>query len=851
MSDAESSQGSSVIKVPLLPLRDIIVFPHMVVPLFVGRDKSIQALKEAMGQDKRIILCAQKRAKTNEPEPEDLFEIGTLGSIRQLIQLPDGTVKVLVLGERRARVLDYLEQETCFWVQAQLLPEHAPMTSALSELLERVRATFDAYVKLNRRIPPELLQQVAKIEPASTLADTIVAQMALKLADKQKLLETIDPAERLERLLELMQEEIEILQVEKKIRSRVKKQMEKGQKDFYLEEGQPAPSQPEQNEFKNEIEELEARIAQVKVSAEAQQKLDRELKKLKMMSPMSAEATVVRNYIDWVIGLPWETSTQDNLDLEAAHQTLERDHYGLKKPKERILEYLAVRALVQQPRGPILCFVGPPGVGKTSLGRSIAQTLGRRFVRLSLGGVRDEAEIRGHRRTYIGAMPGKIIQSMRKAESANPVFLLDEIDKMSTDFRGDPSSALLEVLDPEQNATFNDHYLDMDYDLSQVMFICTANDLRGIPEPLRDRMEIIRLPGYTDPEKLKIARSYLVPKQLEANGLEGVAVELSRGALNRLIEEYTREAGVRSLEREIGAVCRKIASKVVKRRQRLSAQGASPEEIEGALAFEVKAKSIPKLLGPPPFAHTQAEQEDQIGLTHGLAWTQLGGVLLLNEVVVMPGKGRLTITGKLGEVMQESAQAAMSYVRSRALALGLPPDFHQRVDIHVHFPEGALPKDGPSAGITMATSIVSCLLHRPVRRDVAMTGEITLRGRVLPIGGLKEKVLAAHRAGMQVVLIPHENVKDIDEIPASVRQRVTLIPVRHMDEVLLHALVHEDQEAFAAKLKQPSLPPQLLGPHGEDGAPGEPISQEAAELGSSAQEGAQDEALTPISFVSP
>ena len=802
--DSDDHQAKATRQIPLLPLRDIIVFPNMVVPLFVGRPKSISALKEAMGAGKEIVLCAQRKAKTNDPAPEDIFEVGTLGTIRQLIQLPDGTVKVLVMGVRRVRVERYLSNERYFQVEITDAiaqdGEQAQSLEELEELLEKLRATFEVYVKLNRRIPPEMLNQIAKIEDPSRLADTIVAQLALKLVDKQKILETLDPRSRLEQLLDLMQEEIEILQVEKKIRSRVKKQMEKTQKDLYLNDIQQLPKGAEggdDNGFKNEIEELEEKISKKEMSEEATDRMQRELKKLKMMNPMSAEATVVRNYIDWVLSLPWTDRTEDELDLERAEEVLNADHYGLERPKDRILEYLAVRSLTETPRGPILCFVGPPGVGKTSLGRSIATSLGRKFVRLSLGGVRDEAEIRGHRRTYIGAMPGKIIQAMRKCGSNNPVFLLDEIDKMSMDFRGDPSSALLEVLDPEQNATFNDHYLDLDFDLSQVMFLCTANDLRGIPGPLKDRMEIIQLPGYTEHEKLKIASNYLVPKQIEGNGLEGIEVDFTEAALRRLVDGYTREAGVRNLEREVGSVCRKIARRVVKDR-------------ETQRRFKVRAKDITRYLGPERFGRARREDRDAVGLTNGLAWTQFGGVMLVNEVSVMPGRGKLTITGKLGDVMQESAQAAMSYVRARTLNLGLAIDFHQKVDLHIHFPEGAQPKDGPSAGITMATSIVSSLTRIPVRHDVAMTGEITLRGRVLPIGGLKEKLLAAHRFGIKRAIIPHENIKDLRDVPGVVKRAMEIIPVVHMDEVLQHALRLEDPEGFVERLAQPLLPPEAL-----------------------------------------
>ncbi len=773
---------------PLLPLRDIIVFPHMVVPLFVGREKSIAALEEAMGSDKAILLCAQKKAKTNEPAMEDIFPVGTVGTLIQLLRLQDGTVKVLVEGKRRARIRRVVATDRFFQVEADDIEEPVEQTVELEALMRSVHSTFEAYVKLNKRIPPEMLMSVSTIDDAARLADTVVAHLSLKLNDKQAILETESPKKRLEKLYELMQGEIEILQVEKKIRTRVKKQMEKTQKEYYLNEQMQAIQKElgERDEFKNEIQELEEKIKEKKMSKEATAKAKKELKKLKMMSPMSAEATVVRNYIDWILSLPWYEYSNDKLDIGEAEKVLDEDHFGLRKPKQRILEYLAVQKLVDAIKGPILCFVGPPGVGKTSLARSIARAMGRNFVRVSLGGVRDEAEIRGHRRTYIGAMPGKIIQSLKKAGSGNPVFLLDEVDKMSTDFRGDPSAALLEVLDHEQNFNFNDHYLDLDYDLSKVMFICTANTMGGIPAPLQDRMEVIRLAGYTELEKLSIARRYLVPKQLETNGLRNVAVRFRKDALRVLIQRYTKESGVRSLEREIASICRKIAKDVL---------AAGPEK-----KYVVGPKSVERYLGPQRFRYGTAEVEDQLGLTTGLAWTELGGELLTIEATVMPGKGKLMITGKLGEVMQESAQAAMSYVRSRAEVLGLDKRFIENMDIHVHVPEGAIPKDGPSAGITMATTLVSALCRIPVRKDVAMTGEITLRGRVLPIGGLKEKVLAAHRGGIKKIIIPKENAKDVVEIPKKVRDRLQIVLVEHTDEVLREALRLEDPEAFFAKL---------------------------------------------------
>jgi ATP-dependent Lon protease len=651
-------------------------------------------------------------------------------------------------------------------------------------LVREVHTTFENYVKLKKKIPPEMVMSVSSIDEPGRLADTIVAHLGIKLEDRQNLLETINAAERLEKVLGHMRAEIEILEVERRIRSRVKKQMERSQKEYYLNEQMRAIQKElgEKDEFKNEIQEIEEKLKQKKLSAEAKDKVEKELKKLKMMSPMSAEATVVRNYIDWIISLPWNDFTDDKLDINEAERVLEDDHYGLEKVKERILEYLAVQSLVGKIKGPILCLVGPPGVGKTSLGRSIARATGRKFVRVSLGGVRDEAEIRGHRRTYIGALPGKIIQSMKKAGSSNPVFLMDEIDKMSTDFRGDPSSALLEVLDPEQNTSFNDHYLDLDYDLSKVMFITTANTLDRIPRPLQDRMEIIRIAGYTELEKLSIAKKYLLDKQKEANGLTVDNLVFTDNAILGVVRHYTKEAGVRSLEREIAAICRKVAVEVVRRDRNAHIQ--------------VGSKSLHKYLGPVKFRYGKAETEVKIGVTTGLAWTELGGELLATEVTIMPGKGQLIITGKLGDVMQESAQAAMSYVRSRATELGLEKDFYQKLDVHIHVPEGAIPKDGPSAGITMATSLVSALMKIPVHNDLAMTGEITLRGTVLPIGGLKEKVLAAHRAGIKKVLIPAENEKDIEEIPATVLKTVELELVSHMDQVLKKALVLDDPESL-------------------------------------------------------
>jgi ATP-dependent Lon protease len=807
---------------PLLPLRDIIVFPHQVVPLFVGREKSVAALDEAMAHGKDLMLSAQRKARTNDPAAGDIFPFGTIGQIIQLLRLPDGTVKVLVEGKQRASVQRFTAEERFFQVEALPAVEVTEQTVELEALTRSLVATFESYVKLSKRVPPEMLVSIQTIDDPGRLADQIAAQLQLKLPDKQALLETLQPAPRLEKLFELMQAEIEIMQVERKIRTRVKKQMEKTQKEYYLNEQMQAIQKElgERDEFKNELAEIEEKIKQKKLSKEAEGKVKKELKKLRMMSPMSAEATVVRNYIDWVLSLPWDEPTADKLDITAAEQILDEDHYGLEKVKERILEYLAVQALVQKIRGPILCLVGPPGVGKTSLAKSVARATGRHFVRLSLGGVRDEAEIRGHRRTYIGALPGKIIQSMKRAGSSNPVFLLDEVDKMSTDFRGDPSAALLEVLDPEQNAAFQDHYLDLDYDLANVMFITTANSLHSIPLPLQDRMEIIALPGYTEWEKLAIARQFLVPKQKEQNGITKVDCEFTEDGLRGIIHEYTREAGVRSLEREISTVCRKVAKAVVRHGKAAAADGAAAPDGKAATGarparkgqpararrtpaprFRITGRSLSRYLGVPRFHEGKIEERDQIGLALGLAVTMHGGDLLPTEVTVMPGKGKLSLTGKLGEVMQESAQAAMSYVRSRAESLGLQREFYSQVDLHVHCPEGAIPKDGPSAGITMATALTSALLRVPVRRSVAMTGEITLRGRVLPVGGIKEKILAAHRGRVFTCVIPKENERDLKEIPARVMKQMTIVLAEHMDEVLRAALAIERPEEF---LRQPS-----------------------------------------------
>ncbi|MFH1727607.1 MAG: endopeptidase La [Pseudomonadota bacterium] len=786
------SQNDNVLSrnLPLLPLRDIIIFPYMVVPLFVGREKSIKALEEAMKKDKDLFLVSQKQAKVNEPSEADLYEIGTIGTIVQLLRLPDNTVKVLIDGKKRAKVRKYVANKEFFQVEVEEIMDRVTASHETEELLRSTHSTFESYIKLNRKIPPEMLMSVATIDDPSRLSDTIVAHLSLKINERQEILEIDDPNKRLIKLKGHMESEIEVLQIDRKIRSRVKKQMEKTQKEYYLNEQINAIQKElgDKDDAKNEIQELTDQLASKKMPKDARIKTEKEIKKLKLMSPMSAEATVVRNYIDWLLGLPWSEFTKDKLDIVEAEKILDEDHYALKKPKTRILEYLSVQALVEKIKGPILCLVGPPGTGKTSLARSIARSTGRKFVRLSLGGVRDEAEIRGHRRTYIGAMPGKIIQSLKKAGSSNPVFLLDEVDKMSTDFRGDPSAALLEVLDPEQNHTFNDHYLDCDYDLSKIMFITTANTLHTIPRPLLDRMEIIQIAGYTEIEKLNIAQKYLVKKQREENGLLTKNIEITSDAIKTVIRRYTRESGVRSLNRELASISRKAAKEVVQ---------------YGKDHFvKVNAKKVFSYLGIPRFRYGSIEEKDEIGLTTGLAWTEVGGELLVTEVSVMPGRGKLTITGRLGNVMQESAQAALSYVRSRALHLGLPGDFYQKIDIHIHIPEGAIPKDGPSAGITMATSIASSLTRIPVKRDVAMTGEISLRGRVLPIGGLKEKILAAHRGQMKTVIIPALNEKDLKDIPSKILKSLEIIMVENMDEVLINALAVEDKDEFKIKLNE-------------------------------------------------
>lgn len=760
---------------PVLPLRDVVVYPHMVIPLFVGREKSIRALEAAMANNKQILLGAQRSAALDDPKEKDIYEIGTLSTILQLLKLPDGTIKVLVEGAERARIIRFTDNPEYFEAEIEVLGAKTISEREAEVLTRSVLGQFDQYVKLNSKVPPEILSSLSTIDDPGRLADTIAAHMSLKIEERQHILEMVDVRERLERLMGLIESEIDLLQVERRIRGRVKKQMEKSQREYYLNEQMKA-IQKELGELEdghNEVEELAKRIEKAGMPKDAKAKAKAELNKLKMMSPMSAEATVVRNYVDWMVNVPWRKRSKVRRDLSVAEQVLEEDHFGLEKVKERILEYLAVQQRVEKLRGPVLCLVGPPGVGKTSLGRSIARATNRKFVRMSLGGVRDEAEIRGHRRTYIGSMPGKIVQNLAKTGVRNPLFLLDEVDKMSADFRGDPAAALLEVLDPEQNHTFNDHYLEVDYDLSDVMFIATANSL-NIPGPLLDRMEVIRLAGYTEDEKLNIAMRYLVPKQIEANGLRPDELTIADAAILDIIRYYTREAGVRNLDREISKVCRKVVKDVLlgKTKRKLA----------------INSRNLDKYLGVQRFRFGLAEEKDQVGQVTGLAWTEVGGDLLTIEAATVAGKGKLTITGQLGDVMQESVQAAMTVVRSRAAALGIEADFYQQNDFHIHVPEGAIPKDGPSAGVGMCTALVSVLTGIPVRADVAMTGEITLRGEVLPIGGLKEKLLAAHRGGIKTVVIPHENARDLTDIPKNITSSLDIRTVRWIDEVLQVAL---------------------------------------------------------------
>ena len=763
------------VRYPMLPLRDVVVFPHMVIPLFVGREKSIKALDHAMESGKQIFLAAQHDAADDDPSPEHIYEIGTVANILQLLKLPDGTVKVLVEGTARAAIVRYVQSEETFEVDAVDVNDELIDEREAEVLIRTVVTEFEQYVKLNQKIPPEVLTSLSGIEEPGRLADTIAAHLTLRNEEKQKILEYASSRERLEHILGIMESEIDLLQVEKRIRGRVKKQMEKSQREYYLNEQMKAIQNElgEMEDAPNEMDELQKKIEEAGMSKEALEKAESELKKLRMMSPMSAEATVVRNYIDWLVQVPWKKRTRVSKDLAKAESMLEGDHYGLDKVKERILEYLAVQQRIKKIRGPILCLVGPPGVGKTSLGESIARATHRKFVRISLGGMRDEAEIRGHRKTYIGSLPGKILQNMAKAGSKNPLFMLDEVDKMSMDFRGDPSSALLEVLDPEQNNKFGDHYLEVDYDLSEVMFVATANTL-NIPSPLRDRMEIIRISGYTEDEKLNIATRYLVEKQKRNNGLNDEEIVFRKSALVDIVRYYTREAGVRSLEREIAKICRKVAKELLL------------NEIKRTVT--VTSRSVQKYLGVRQFRYGKAEDTNRIGQVTGLAWTEVGGELLTIEAAVMPGKGKQSYTGKLGDVMQESIQAAMTVVRTRSKQYGIPLDFYQKQDVHIHVPEGATPKDGPSAGIGMCTAVLSAITSIPVRSDLAMTGEITLRGEVLPVGGLKEKLLAAHRGGVKLVLIPHENEKDLAEIPKNVKAGLEIKPVRWIDEVFAFAL---------------------------------------------------------------
>jgi ATP-dependent Lon protease len=760
---------------PVLPLRDIVVFPHMIVPLFVGREKSVRALEDVMKDDKQILLLTQKNAAQDDPTSADIYSVGTIGTVLQLLKLPDGTVKVLVEGGQRARVQRFAENEAFFQAYAEAITEKVGEQQELEALARTAVSQFEQYIKLNKKIPPEVLVSINQIEDPSKLADTLASHLALKIPEKQELLETETVSERLEKVFGYMESEIGVLQVEKRIRSRVKRQMEKTQREYYLNEQLKAIQKElgEGEDGRDELAELEERINKTKLSKEARDKAQAEVKKLRTMSPMSAEATVVRNYLDWLLSIPWQQRTKIKRDIKGAEKVLNADHFGLEKVKERILEYLAVQQRVRKVKGPILCLVGPPGVGKTSLGKSIARATGRNFVRMSLGGVRDEAEIRGHRRTYIGSMPGKVIQGMKKVKSSNPLFLLDEVDKLGADWRGDPSSALLEVLDPEQNFSFNDHYLEVDYDLSDVMFVTTANTLR-MPQPLLDRMEIIRLPGYTEDEKVEIAKRHLIPKQMKAHGVKKVEWNITDDALRDLIRYYTREAGVRNLEREIANLTRKAIKDILMRKLK---------------KITVSRRNLEKFAGVRRFRYGEVEETDLVGVTTGLAWTEVGGELLMIEAVTLPGKGKVTATGKLGDVMKESVQAAESYVKSRSYAFGIAPPLFEKKDIHVHVPEGATPKDGPSAGVAMVTSIVSVLTGIAVRKDIAMTGEITLRGRVLPIGGLKEKLLAALRGGLTTVLIPKENEKDLAEIPDNVKRGLTIIPVASADELLKHALV--------------------------------------------------------------
>ncbi|MEV2685882.1 endopeptidase La [Paenibacillus larvae] len=773
--------GSNKLKVrrlPLLPLRGLLVYPSMVLHLDVGREKSVKALEKAMVDDSMILLCSQSEVNIEEPNTDDIYRIGTISKVRQMLKLPNGTIRVLVEGIMRAEVTEYMANDEFYEVTAKELPEESGDDPEIDALMRTVLTQFEHYIQLSKKVTPETLAAVSDIDDAGRLADVISSHLPLKIKDKQEVLETIDVGKRLEKLLAILNNEREVLELERKISQRVKKQMEKTQKEYYLREQMKAIQKElgEKEGRAGEAQELRAKLEEKQVPEKVEDKIEKEIDRLEKMPSSSAEGSVVRNYIDWLLSLPWNQKTPDDLDIHKAEEILDADHYGLEKPKERVLEYLAVQKLVQKLKGPILCLVGPPGVGKTSIARSIARSMGREFVRISLGGVRDEAEIRGHRRTYVGAMPGRIIQGMKQAGSLNPVFLLDEIDKMSMDFRGDPSAALLEVLDPEQNNTFSDHFIEIPFDLSNVMFITTANAVHNIPRPLLDRMEMLYIPGYTEIEKLEISRKYLLPKQRRDHGLQENQLTVGEDALMQIIRGYTREAGVRGLEQQLASVCRKAAKKIV----------SYPD-----LEVEVSKGDLDDYLGSPKFRYNLAEEQDQVGAVTGLAWTEVGGDTLTIEVTIMEGSGKLTLTGKLGDVMKESAQAAFSYSRSKAKELNIAPDFHEKYDIHIHIPEGAIPKDGPSAGISMCTALISALTQIPVSREVAMTGEITLRGRVLPIGGLKEKTLAAHRAGIRKVVIPKDNEKDIQDIPESVREELAFYPVSHMNEVLREAFVEK------------------------------------------------------------
>lgn len=773
--------GSNKLKVrrlPLLPLRGLLVYPSMVLHLDVGREKSVKALEKAMVDDSMILLCSQSEVNIEEPNTDDIYRIGTISKVRQMLKLPNGTIRVLVEGIMRAEVTEYMANDEFYEVTAKELPEESGDDPEIDALMRTVLTQFEHYIQLSKKVTPETLAAVSDIDDTGRLADVISSHLPLKIKDKQEVLETIDVGKRLEKLLAILNNEREVLELERKISQRVKKQMEKTQKEYYLREQMKAIQKElgEKEGRAGEAQELRAKLEEKQVPEKVEDKIEKEIDRLEKMPSSSAEGSVVRNYIDWLLSLPWNQKTPDDLDIHKAEEILDADHYGLEKPKERVLEYLAVQKLVQKLKGPILCLVGPPGVGKTSIARSIARSMGREFVRISLGGVRDEAEIRGHRRTYVGAMPGRIIQGMKQAGSLNPVFLLDEIDKMSMDFRGDPSAALLEVLDPEQNNTFSDHFIEIPFDLSNVMFITTANAVHNIPRPLLDRMEMLYIPGYTEIEKLEISRKYLLPKQRRDHGLQENQLTVGEDALMQIIRGYTREAGVRGLEQQLASVCRKAAKKIV----------SYPD-----LEVEVSKGDLDDYLGSPKFRYNLAEEQDQVGAVTGLAWTEVGGDTLTIEVTIMEGSGKLTLTGKLGDVMKESAQAAFSYSRSKAKELNIAPDFHEKYDIHIHIPEGAIPKDGPSAGISMCTALISALTQIPVSREVAMTGEITLRGRVLPIGGLKEKTLAAHRAGIRKVVIPKDNEKDIQDIPESVREELAFYPVSHMNEVLREALVEK------------------------------------------------------------